>query len=245
MQLRLVIAPEYIRADLHAWHFNVPDAKPDLGTPSYFVSWQKLFFLLPTLRWNNHAKRNELHGQGLIFVKVLGLKSESRVRAGRVRHMLRDCSTFLGQGLKLPGALDESSTELRMSTKEHLPVWLDSDGRMVIKIQREGRTLQRCVVADARGKSFPVLLELTADQSFQNWRPPLKNQTPARGLAAPMRGGVGLGDQGRILLQPLQRCPDVHRDSKLHAFFCTEVPVEARKTASGPFKPRDSIGFWT
>ena len=34
------------------------------------------------------------------------------------------------------------------------------------------------------------------------------------------------------------------RDSLLHVLFCSEVPNEARRTASGPFKPRDSAGLW-
>ena len=68
-----------------------------------------------------------------------------------------------------------------MSQKEHLAEWVDAEGRMVIKIQREGHTLQRCIVADCRGKSFPLLIELAADRSHLNCRP--RPQKPNAGSA--------------------------------------------------------------
>jgi hypothetical protein len=58
-----------------------------------------------------------------------------------------------------------------MSFKEHLHEWLDPEGRMTVKVQREGHTLMRVVVADVRGHSFPMLMELIADRSERNQRP--------------------------------------------------------------------------
>jgi hypothetical protein len=82
MQLRMVVSPKHIMTDLDSWHFNVKDEVPDMGAPSFFVSWQKSFFMIPTLRWHKHADKNELHCQGLIFGRVPGFESESGVRGG-------------------------------------------------------------------------------------------------------------------------------------------------------------------
>ena len=60
LALRLVIAP-VSTVDLQAWHFNRLVEAADLGTPSYFVSWAKTFFMLPTLRWDKHADKNDMH----------------------------------------------------------------------------------------------------------------------------------------------------------------------------------------
>ena len=60
---------------------------------------------------------------------------------------------------------------------------------MVIKIQREGHTLQRCLVADTRGKSFPVLLELAADRSQKGWRPRPQEPSAGFGTCGEAQGG--------------------------------------------------------
>ena len=78
MALRLVTTPVGM-TDIGAFHFNVKTEAADLGSPSYFVSWQKTFMLLPSLRWNKHADLNELHcpgpvldGQGIQRVSMVG-----------------------------------------------------------------------------------------------------------------------------------------------------------------------------
>ena len=141
--------------------------------------------------------------------------------------------------------MNESATELRMSQKERLHEWLDSEGRMVIKIQREAHALQRCIVADCRGQSFPMLLELVADRSFRNCRPVPQESFRDRGLRDIC--GVPGGCQGivcKVALTwsdpPLGKL----RDTNLHVFFCAEVPQEVRSCASGPWRPRDSTGLW-
>ncbi len=66
LALRLVTVPVSV-VDLSAWHFNRLSEAADLGTPSYFVSWAKTFFMLPTLRWDKHADKNDLHCPGPVF----------------------------------------------------------------------------------------------------------------------------------------------------------------------------------
>jgi len=78
-----------------------------------------------------------------------------------------------------------------MSQKEHLAEWTDDEGKMVIKILREGHTLQRCLVADTRGKSFPVLLELSADRSQKGWRPRPQEPSTGFGTCGACEGGTG------------------------------------------------------
>ena len=126
---------------------------------------------------------------------------------------MRDCSSVCFRGLKLPGTLNESATELLMSQKEHLAEWVDSENRMVIKIQREGHTLQRCLVADCRGKTFPLLMELAADRSHRNHRP--RPQKP-NAAAAGGPGGTGGRAEGRRRPGPLAR--------QLGAMPCLQTP---------------------
>ena len=67
-------------------------------------------------------------------------------------------------GLKLPGTLNAAGTELAHSCKEKIPTRVDNTGHS-FKLQREWHTLRRAVMAEARGRQYPVLLELIADRS--------------------------------------------------------------------------------
>ncbi len=86
------------------------------------------------------------------------------------------------RGLKLPGSLTESGTRLLMGCKEHLHEWMNSDGRMVLKIQREAHVLQRAIVLDSRGQSFPMLVELVGDRSDWGARPRPQHSSIGSGL---------------------------------------------------------------
>lgn len=194
LPLRLVTTPVGM-SDHQAFFFDRKSGAGDMGQPGYFVSWSRSFFMAPTLRWDKHGNRNDLHCPAPGFfaehghtAELVCLLGEGSLTLVSRRANLRRRWAF--SGLKLPGSLSSSGSELLMSFKEHLHEWLDSEGRMTVKVQREGHTLMRVVVADVRGHSFPMLMELIADRSERNQRPLPRRLVRDRAQTIGARGKV-------------------------------------------------------
>ena len=60
LSLRLVTTPVGM-SDHPAFFFDRKSGTGDLGQPGFFVSWSRSFFMAPTLRWDKHGDRNDLH----------------------------------------------------------------------------------------------------------------------------------------------------------------------------------------